>query len=93
VGGRPTVIALPPLGQAQTRGVNGTKDILKHVPFDTDRSVARNAIRYVFMLTVSTDAADSMLIPCDAKGCGRCPIPLPLPFVQQGDDVSAGPQE
>lgn len=30
-----------------------TKNILKYAPFDIDRNVARNAIRYAFMLTVS----------------------------------------
>ena len=68
VGGHPKVIALPPLGQAQTQGVNGSKDILKYAPFDIDRNRARNAIRYVFMLTVSMDASDSILIPCHVKG-------------------------
>lgn len=47
VGGSPKLLQLAPSGSGRKHGRKRTKDILKYAPFDIDRNVGRNAVRYV----------------------------------------------
>lgn len=66
------------------------KDILKHTPFDIDRNVARNAIGYVLMLTVSGASQIQHFPSCHVKG--SCVDRRPS-FIRRGDSWSIRPQE